>query len=1088
MTQYAIYQIEAYTHEHDAGLAEMWNASDQQWPGGFTRGVPFTTERIADWMDKQKTLMRLVVKAPNGEVVGYGSLWDEPSQPGRSCYVDLLNVHPDHQRRSLCRRMLTQMVEYATEHGYNRMSIGTWAANLKAVPLYKKVGFNWKPNTSVYMENYIPQVRRLPILRDFFAQADWYADHTRELLQVEDDHRHPQTGAMEVYRCRWVRPDGEAIEAVIDRQAQTVTGLETSDFAAYARVVESKPAQGLSYPIFWEMTNKRNRPMTVQLEASGDEQVELACAEHFTLAPGETRVVEGRFCCSIEAPRLDIWSWRPKPTPQIRSRLLLDGEELWLGAGLHYQPALDISLHPTPPTLVPGMGQMVMVQIKNHLDRPLQGELQVADAAGLTLSWQKHPFTVEANGATSAPLQLRAEAAGAMVLKLSAIFQTDGEPLASAKVHIAPQPLPILVRKVGMVAAILHKPDANQVELHVENDFFHLGAERRAGQMWINNKAGQEYHLNLRETIGPPYTPSEFEQSDFDLDLQQSAGRVQATFQVASANFPGLTLGRQVVISASPLVEVRQWLQNDGPTPHTCKIQTSLNLPDNFAVSGLAAMPRQDGLVTALSNVMPEAEGDFPRQPAGMAEQWIAYTVDGETHGVVWNADVVDHEWRPWFFNLISAEYTVPPHSRVEVSPLYLYCGPGDWRTVRRIWQQCNGQTTQALLDHSAMPIARPPQRLLLTPNPALMLTDQVTIQLQAENLRQQPIRGRIVVTPPSGWSAEPSELAVDDLRLGAPIQATLRLDSGHVRLGPSVGQVQLQGESFDVTQPLTILRVGEQGQVVQVTQEQAADQPLWAIDNGCMRWSVAPAYHAGVTAWRDSGGAVNHLYTAFPEEGEFDWMKPWFGGIRPTLGSQEGGWPGKLHLERFATSVLERLDSQGLPWRGVRLAAEIQGQKKLKGLSVEIDYLTLTGSNLLKASLRLINNTPVYHNAWNPWLAFMLYCQVDGAYANAELYGESPHVGAVQRKRSSHHQWLRVGNWAAVVNPSSGRALTVVCPSQPNSINLMNTGEHGGHLMVNQSRMIAPHGTNELVIYVALVESLEQARPYIELATLPPL
>ena len=92
-------------------------------------------------------------------------------------------------------------------------------------------------------------LRRLPILRDFFAQTDWYEHYQRELLQVEDKQQHPKTGEMEVYICRWARPTGEAIEAVIDRKAQTLTGLETADYAVYTRVAESKPAQGIRYPI-----------------------------------------------------------------------------------------------------------------------------------------------------------------------------------------------------------------------------------------------------------------------------------------------------------------------------------------------------------------------------------------------------------------------------------------------------------------------------------------------------------------------------------------------------------------------------------------------------------------------------------------------------------------------------------------------------------------------------------------------------------------------------------------------------------------------------------------------------------------------
>ena len=60
MSQPTDFRIELYRHDHDAGLAEMWNASDQQWPGGFTRGVPMTAARVADWMDKQVTLLRLM--------------------------------------------------------------------------------------------------------------------------------------------------------------------------------------------------------------------------------------------------------------------------------------------------------------------------------------------------------------------------------------------------------------------------------------------------------------------------------------------------------------------------------------------------------------------------------------------------------------------------------------------------------------------------------------------------------------------------------------------------------------------------------------------------------------------------------------------------------------------------------------------------------------------------------------------------------------------------------------------------------------------------------------------------------------------
>jgi ribosomal protein S18 acetylase RimI-like enzyme len=1064
------YIIEPYSHAHDAALAVMWNESDQQWPGGFTRGVPFTAERIANWMDKQTTLVRLVVRTREGTVVGYGSLWDEPSQPGRSAYVDLLNVHPAHQGRSLARLMLRQMVDYATDHGYERMTIGTWAANLKAVPLYKKVGFYWKPNTTVYMENYIPTLRRLPILRDFFAQGDWYDLHTRELAQTEDEQRHPKTGEMEVYVSRWRRPNGATVEAVIDRKAQTLTGLETDDFAVFAQVGTSQPVQGLRYPVTWEITNKGNLPLTVQLEASGDEQVEIAHSQSLIIEAEETQTITATFRPATAAPKLDLSTWRPKPTPQIKTRLLLNGQELLLGSGVQYEPAVDISLHPGTPTLTPGLAKRVLVQVKNHLDRPLAGTVRIVDTGGLTTSWQEQPLHAEAQGFASATLELSSAQEQATALKLVATFVAGDEPITTA-----PQALPVLVRRVGSVAALLHQPHATKRELIVENDFFALGGRQRGGEMWLSNHAGQEYHINLQESLGPPYTPSEFDQRNYELSLRQEGGRVQASFSIASTRFPGLRLGRAVIVTASPVVEVRHWLENEGSLTHVCKIQTTLHLPESFATHAQAALPHRDRLVTTLTSIMPEAEGDFPKRPTDLAEQWGAFTMQGQAHGVIWDADITEHEWRPWYFDLDSAECTVPPHTRVDLSSIQLYCGPGDWQAVRRIWQQRNGQTEQAHLDYLAMPKGAGPQQVVLTPNPVLTLGEEVTVQLQADNMRQQPVNGQLRVTPPPGWASEPTELTVDDLRQGKPLTATLQLSGQNAPVGPAVGQITLQTTGYDVVQPFTILRLGDQRGSVAVTQEQA----LWFIDNERMRWQVAPNFQAGLVNWHEGGSEINHLKTSFPDDGEFEWMKPWFGGLRPTLGSEEGGWPGKLHQETFAAEPCTAVDAQGLAWRGVRLAANIQRQKTLKGLRAELDYLTLPGSNMLKAVCRLVNETAVYRPAWNPWLGLQLFCQVDGVSENAELYGESSSIGPVQRKRSTVSNWLRLGEWAAVVNPASGRAITAVCASQPDSMVLLNSGHHGGHLMATQSRTLAPHSANELVLYVALVDSLAAARGY---------
>ncbi len=683
-------------------------------------------------------------------------------------------------------------------------------------------------------------------------------------------------------------------------------------------------------------------------------------------------------------------------------------------------------------------------------------------------------FRADALGHASAALELKSEHTDEVALAIVATFEDEGQPITTA-----PQSLPMLVRSLGHVAAITHHPDPAKTTVYLENDFFFGGCSQREGRMWLVNKAGEEYAINLQEMLGPPYTPYEFEQKDYAITLHKAGGRVEINLTIDSTNFPGVQLGRQISVSSSPLIEVRQWLHNTGATAHTCKVLTSMNLPDSFAVNGQAAMPRRERLVTAMSNLMPEVEGDFPKLPDGLAEQWVAHANAGQVHGVVWNQDVTEHEWRPWFFDLFSAQNTLLPHQRVDLSPIYLYCGPGDWRTVRRIWQQSKGETTAEQLDNRAMPVGAGPQVVTLTPNPLLTLDDNVTMQLHADNVRQQAIDGCIQIAPPAGWRAEPDALAVEALQEGKTIAATIHLRADNPPVGAATGQIALQTVAFDSQQSFTILRVGDAQHTVNVTQATEQGSALWQIDNGRMAWSVAPAFHAGIVAWRERASPINQLCTPFPDEGEFKWMKPWFGGIRPILSSDEGGWPGKLHQETFATTVIEAPDAQGLPWRGVRLQAEISGQKSLKGIRVELDYLTLPGSNLIKAVYRLVNATPIYRSAWNPSCAFMVFCQVDGRFDNAVLCGENSYAGLVQRKRASRGVWIRVGNWGAVVNPASGRAILVASPSTPDSVMLLDGDQEGGHLLITQHKPLAPDAAKELVIYAALVDSLDAARQY---------
>jgi RimJ/RimL family protein N-acetyltransferase len=1056
------YVIRPYTSEDNAPLAVMWNESDDQWPGTFTGGVPMTEEQVRDWMDEETCLMRLVVEnSAGGSIVGYGSLWETPGRKD-SCYVALLNVHPAHQKRSLARRMLTQMIDWSAEHGYRRVTIGTWPANLKSVPLYKKVGFHWVPDLDVFMENYVPAVRRLGLGRDFFRRHDWYATFQRELEQVADEQRHPATGDMKVFVFRW-QEDGEAIEAVVDRYAQAITGVDTTDFAAYVIVDESEPAQGIAYPVRWRVTNKRDERVNVSVLADGETGIGLNHQTSFALEAGETQVAEAAFVCAADAPRLKLDKHnRDKTAPRIKSTLVVGDSVIELGTGLHYRPAIDIGIEPEFPSLLPGETKTVHLTLRNRAGRPLKGSVSIEPQERLRTDWLRHDFEIEAEQHAGLPLEVTCERAGAVPLRVAATFEDDGRQITAE-----PKRLSLLATPVGSITADWNESEETVV---VENDFLRLVCQADGGKCLVRNKALKRGEMLVREEVGPPFTPRDLGERTYDLALEHDQGWAKVTLMAESGRFSGVSVAREITVTASPVMQVCYRVVNNGSAPRALQVRPSVGFPDQDREGGWVALPRQERLVVTRGSDFPMVHGDLPQKPERLAEQWLAFSRDGQAVGVVWSEDVVKHEMWWGHLTLFHTERTLEPQSAIDVGPFYLYVGPGGWRDVRRIWWRVSG-VSQADDAFTSLPESDDAHAFGLLPEPLVTLSGEVESKLYINNVRERELKGRLVIEPPVSWTADCAEITVESVTCEKPLSEVLRLTATDGRAGAFGGRLWLEGELFDENRPFTVLRLGNEGAQVIVKEQREANQAVWDIDNGRCTWAVAPEFDAGVVAWREEGSEVNQLMTSFPDDGGLSWMKPWFGGVRPVLVLTGLGreWPGWLHKETFAVSPVEAADS-GIPWQGVRLACDL-AREGFEGLRTELDYLTVGGSNVLKVVFRMLNASSAPRGVTQ---GFIVFVQVDGNHQNGVLYGDD-----FQRKRSPHEAWTRLGYWGAIVNPDTGRALAMVSGSGKGILGLTDWGKDGGHFWFDDELTIAPHGDCELVAYLALAESLEEAKRY---------
>ena len=185
-------------------LADFFNSIDELWPGTWTRGVKYDADRAKKFIERWNALAVYVAFDKTDRLVGFCSVHKRMEEENVS-YIGVLGVRPDVLSKKYGKHLLLTAVEFSKRNGDKRQDLHTWASNMKAVPLYKKIGLMWCPKTSVYMQNYVPAILQNNFCRPFFQKhPDWYIDQKRELTQAPDDLTH---GDMKVFKYRFEKDE-----------------------------------------------------------------------------------------------------------------------------------------------------------------------------------------------------------------------------------------------------------------------------------------------------------------------------------------------------------------------------------------------------------------------------------------------------------------------------------------------------------------------------------------------------------------------------------------------------------------------------------------------------------------------------------------------------------------------------------------------------------------------------------------------------------------------------------------------------------------------------------------------------------------
>ncbi|MBE0526745.1 MAG: GNAT family N-acetyltransferase, partial [Candidatus Thorarchaeota archaeon] len=292
-------EFDIVIHDYDEsmadGVAQMWNTWDELWPGSFTQGNPYTAERVKKQYGTLNALAILIAmdkesKKPIGSCTLFAHWRDK-----EAAYVGTLGVSPEALGKKVGKKLLLESIQRALEKGYTRVDLNTWAGNMKAVPLYKKIGMMWNPEIGgVHMEDYVPGILKHPLCSPFFGPLigndDWYNTHVREPIQAPDVYEHK---GLAVFPYEFAN-NGNSLSVIVDRVGRGITAidrtLEDNRIRFEARVNSHQVLCGMPFTYILEVENSSDSVIDASVRLVGFRGLHFDAAdnEKQQIKPGDT--------------------------------------------------------------------------------------------------------------------------------------------------------------------------------------------------------------------------------------------------------------------------------------------------------------------------------------------------------------------------------------------------------------------------------------------------------------------------------------------------------------------------------------------------------------------------------------------------------------------------------------------------------------------------------------------------------------------------------------------------------------------------------------------------------------------------------
>jgi GNAT superfamily N-acetyltransferase len=945
-------KIIAFQKANAQKLAELFNSFDRGdlWPGGFTGGVPFTAERVLSSFPAGVKNITILISTFRGKFTGICSLHPH-AEDAEAAYIGVFGVHPDFLGKGHGKAMILKALEIAADNNLRRVDLNTWAGNMRAVPLYKKSGMFWVPETSVYMQDFVPGILNFPLAKEFFKKHDWYSSQVRKLELVPDDFRLEE---MEVYPYEFAE-DEDHLKVWVDRHGRSIVGVERTLDGKHLRIMcrlkDHKVIAGLEHELLLEIANDTESTMHGSVFLSGFEGLDVTApfSESFKVEKGASRVLNAKFAVS---PQIDVPEASRKQRT-VKASLIINGELIPFEVGMRILPLLEFEAFPETMTISPGTAGEIQVNVFNNSKENFKGSVFAVDEASrLSLGKNVVPLEVPAKSHSgfSIGMKLRDNQATSVIpFELRARGKVRG-----AVVETKTEQLYVKCLRPGSIVASSEERKPGRMVI-IENEEIAASVQLRDALLNITFKNSlfgrQNVWIRGGFGIGPPF--GFVKPIEYNYEIVKQPEGLELVLSGLHPDKPGIRMMRVLTFYAgSSLIKDQIKILNTNP---------DVAYDVNVRVGGQSSVRNLFKMVVPLKEIMehetiafPFPE-DLPTKPQEYKESWVAYQDEGQgfCFGKIWSNEKL-FKINFGEGSLVTLEYKlgqVKPGQTACTSEAHYVTERGSWQNIRSRWQ--------SLVERKIRPekesIDAKPLFNVQLAETVLYDKAELKTQLGVMNFRNKEAGGEIVLTPPKGWKVVPSKIEVKKVTMNNPLAVGVCLTPpSNVETGVHSGTVEFNGDREVTRFPLDVCVLSRSAKrAVSVSSGREKEKGVFTVANGVLQFK-ASAEFAGCLYFLARRDKVNQLCSNFPHVGTKVFLENYTGGIRAFyLGDGFEFAKSKSHEESYEAELVEEER-----WKGVKFSFESKQQEQIKGVLGSVSYMTLPSSNVVKVKRTFENPT----------------------------------------------------------------------------------------------------------------------------------